>query len=84
MNNLDALFLISNAPGRSAFNRVGRRMAPLSRELAGVILPHDTFGSHLDSSGRTIDKELEKRNFEKAGSVLTTLHSTDILLWPSI
>lgn len=40
--DLDAIFLFTNAPGRSAFNRAERRMAPLSRELAGVILPHDT------------------------------------------
>ncbi|KAF2905782.1 hypothetical protein ILUMI_00394 [Ignelater luminosus] len=48
-NNLDALFIATNAPGRSAFNRVERRMAPLSRELAGLILPHDK--SHLDDNG---------------------------------
>ena len=27
-------------------NYVERRMDPLSRELAGVILPHDAYGSH--------------------------------------
>ena len=32
-HNLDALFVAENAPGRSAFNRVERKMAPLSREL---------------------------------------------------
>lgn len=37
--DLDALYVACNAPGRSAFNRVERRMAPLSKELAGVILP---------------------------------------------
>lgn len=35
--NLDAIFVATNAPGRSAFNRVERRMAPLSRESSGVI-----------------------------------------------
>lgn len=45
---LDAIFIATNAPGRSAFNRVERRMAPLSRDLAGLVLPHDHFGSHLD------------------------------------
>ncbi|KAL0818781.1 hypothetical protein ABMA28_008108 [Loxostege sticticalis] len=33
LHNLDAIFIFTNAPGRSAFNRVERRMAPLSREL---------------------------------------------------
>ncbi|KAL0868273.1 hypothetical protein ABMA27_007804 [Loxostege sticticalis] len=35
LHNLDAIFIFTNAPGRSAFNRVERRMAPLSRELFG-------------------------------------------------
>ena len=70
-HNLDALFVATNAPGRSAFNRVERRMAPLSRELSGLILPHEHFGSHLDSQGRTIDEELEKSNFKYAGETLS-------------
>ena len=47
-NNLDAYFIATNAPGRSAFNRVERRMAPLSKELSGLILPHDNYGSHSE------------------------------------
>ena len=39
--------------------RVERRMAPLSHDVAGVILPHDTFGTNLDSKADTIDKDLE-------------------------
>lgn len=68
--NLDAFYVATNAPGRSAFNRAERRMAPLSRELAGLVLPHDAFGSHLNSRNETVDQNLEKRNFEKAGGVL--------------
>jgi hypothetical protein len=60
-------------PGRSAYNRVERRMAPLSRELSGVILPHDHFGSHLDNSGKTVDEELELKNFAEAGKVLASI-----------
>lgn len=33
--DLDAIYVATNAPGRSAFNRVERRMAPLSKELSG-------------------------------------------------
>jgi hypothetical protein len=36
--DLDALFVVTNAPGRSAFNEVERRMAPLSHELSGKLL----------------------------------------------
>ena len=48
--DLDALFIATNAPHRSAFNRVERRMAFLSKELCGVILLHDAFGTHLNNS----------------------------------
>lgn len=67
--DLDAVFVFTNAPGRSAFNRVERRMAPLSRELSGVVLPYDRCGNHLDSSGKTVDPQLERLNFHHAGSV---------------
>lgn len=66
--NLDGLFVFTNAPGRSAYNRVERRMAPLSRELATVVLPYEHYGSHLDSQGKTIDSELELKNFQHAGT----------------
>lgn len=45
-------------------------MAPLSHDLAGLILPHDHFGSHLNESGVTINIDLEKMNFRKAGQIL--------------
>ena len=40
--NLDVLIHGVNAAGLSAFNPVERRMAPLSHDLSGIILPHDT------------------------------------------
>ena len=77
--NFDALFLATNAPGRSALNRVERRMTPLSDNVAGVILPHDTFGSHIDSKGDTIDRDLEIKNFAYAGKVLGDIWSHTII-----
>lgn len=62
--------MVTNAPGRSAYNRVERRMARLSYELGGLILPHDSYGTHLDSNNKCIDSELELKNFEKAGETL--------------
>ena len=38
---LDAFFIATNAPGRSAFDRVECRMVKFSQELSGVILPHN-------------------------------------------
>ena len=69
-NNLDAYFIATNVPGRSAFNHVERRMAPLSKELSGLILPHDKYGSHLNDQGLTIDT---KKNFAFAGSTLAEI-----------
>ena len=68
--NLDVYIHGVNASGSSAFNPCERRMVPLSHDLSGVILPYDTYGSHLDGNGNTIDVELEKRNFCAAGEVL--------------
>lgn len=48
-------------------------MAPLSKEMSGTILPHDRYGSHLDGSCRTVDLDLELRNFEYAGQVLADI-----------
>lgn len=48
-------------------------MAPLSHQLAGVILDYEHFGSHLDSQKKTVDIELEKQNFKYAGEVLCDL-----------
>ena len=72
---LNALFIATNAPGRSAFNRCERRIAPLSKELSGGILDHEHFGSHLDNQGNTIDPELELKNFEFVGEILSEIWS---------
>lgn len=77
--DLDAVFVACNAPGRSAYNRVERRMAPLSRALTGIILPHERFGTHLDSQGRTTDTELEKKNFSYAGTALAEVWSDTVI-----
>ena len=78
-NNLDAYFIATNVPGRSAFNLVERRMAPLSKELSGLVLPHDKYGSHLDDQGLTIDTDLEKKNFAFAGSTLAEIWSQTVV-----
>ena len=78
-HDIDGVFIFNNAPGYSAYNKVERRMAPLSKDTAGIILPFDTFGSHLNSSNKTIDLELEKKNFEAAGYILASVWSETII-----
>ena len=61
--DLDALIVSLHPEGFSAFNPLEKRMAPLSRELCGVIFEHEHYGSHLNSKKETIDNELEMKNF---------------------
>ncbi|CAF1602695.1 unnamed protein product, partial [Rotaria sp. Silwood1] len=65
--NPHTLFILIHAPGQSTYNVVECRRAPLSHDLADLILPHDHFGSHLNDSGVTVNIDLEKLNFRKAG-----------------
>ena len=74
-NDIDFLVAVCNAAGLSAYHFIERRMAPLSKELAGIILPHDTYGTHLDSNGVTIDSDKEKANFKKAGETFAKIWS---------
>lgn len=62
-HNLDGLFIIINASGRRAFNRVERSTALLSLKLSGIILPYDHYGSYLDERGRTVNEDLKKEQF---------------------
>ena len=71
--NLDAVFVATHAPSQSASNPVERRMAPLSRQLCGVILPYQHYGNHLDASRKTIDEDLQIKNFGRAATVLKSL-----------
>ena len=75
---LDAILHGVNASGLSAFNPVERRMAPLSHDIAGVILPHDHFGNHLGSNGETIDRDLQKKNSQKATEILANVWSNTV------
>ena len=70
---LDMLMEVTNAPGLSSYNRAERKMFPLSKALTGVVLPHETFRSHLDNQGNTVDTELEENNFKAAGGILADI-----------
>lgn len=56
-----------------------RRIAPLSRFLAGIILSYESYGSHLNSQGVTIDAAREKSNFERAGETLAEVWNEAII-----
>ena len=67
--NLDESLILTHAPGLSAYNQVERRMAPFSKTLSGISLPHETFWTNLDLSRKTINTNLEKRHFKAAAEV---------------
>lgn len=54
-------------------------MSSLSRDLAGLILPHEACGSHLSEKGETIDSDLELKNFEEAGKILANIWSDTVI-----
>ena len=68
-HHLDFIHCVCSAAGLSAYHFIKRQMAA----FAGVILPHDSFGLHLDASGNTTDAELEMKNFPKADELLCEL-----------
>ena len=68
-HNLDDVFIFTHALGSSTYNPAERRMAPLSKDTAGIILPFDTFGNYLDAANKTIDVNLEIKNFEATGKI---------------
>lgn len=51
-------------------------MAPLSIELSELILPRDSYGTHLDDQRKTPD---EKMNFQNAVEVLTEVCNNMII-----
>lgn len=74
--DLDAIFVVTNAPGRSAYNRLERKMSPLivSSTLVGLLI-HDAYGTHLNSNGKSINEDLERKNFANSGDTLASIWS---------
>ena len=54
-------------------------MAPLSKELDGVLLEHKYFGTHLDDKGSTTVPQLEMKNFEHTRKILGEIWSGMII-----
>ena len=69
-NNQDALLISTHAPGLPVNNQVEKKMASLSKALSGILLPHEKFGTRLNSSRKSINTSLKKSNFKVAGEIL--------------
>lgn len=77
--NLDTLLISTHAPGLSANNQVEKKMASLSKALSGILLPHKKFGTHLNSSRKSINTNLKKRNFKVSCKILAKVWEEIIL-----
>lgn len=77
--NLDVLLIVTQAPGQTAFNISERRLALLSHDLSGLVLPDNFYGTHLNISGLTVDAELEKINFKRTGETLAETWSMNLI-----
>ena len=63
MLNLDTFIHGVTTAGLWAFSLVEHRMAPLSQDLAGIILPRNHFGDHMDSWEKRSTKIWKRRTF---------------------
>ncbi|CAG8848948.1 26266_t:CDS:2, partial [Gigaspora margarita] len=75
--DLDYLTVRTHAPGQSKYNPVERSMATLLGKLAGIVLPIDHFGKHLDSQSNVNDTNLATQNFNYAGTMLCDIWRRD-------
>jgi len=51
-------------------------MVRLSRELSGLFVRHDDYGSHLEEKGKTTGTGLEEKNFSFAGKTVDEICSS--------
>ncbi|CAG8715305.1 23345_t:CDS:2 [Cetraspora pellucida] len=75
--DLDYLTIRTHAPGQSKYNPVERGILTLSGKLAGIVLPIDHFGKHLNSQGNVINTNLAAQNFNYAGTMLCDIWCYD-------
>eukprot|EP01083_Nonionella_stella_P058319 152776_1 len=61
--DLDYILHYNSPPGNSAYNFIERRMCPFSKSLVGFVVDHLHHGNHLNASKKTIDTDLEEKNF---------------------
>ena len=74
-HDIDYLINACNAAGLSAFHFIEWLMPLLSKELAWIVLSHDSFRTHLDENRKTIDDVKELQKFRKAGETLSEIWS---------
>jgi hypothetical protein len=82
--DLDYLTVRTHAPGQSKYNPVERGMATLSGKLAGITLPIDHYGTHLNTQDKVINPDLALQNFRYAGEALCNIWHHDLIFGKSV
>lgn len=78
--HLDVLITMLHPPGCPGLIPVRRRMASLSQEFSGLILPQDFYGTHLDASSIKTDiRRHECQNIQRTGKTLSKVWSQIVL-----
>ena len=54
-------------------------MVKFSQDLSDVLLPHDPFGTYLNSQGKTVNTDLERKNVAYAGKLLAEIWSDTVI-----
>src|SRR6266540_2176128 len=65
--------------GQFKYNPVERGMAILSGKLAGIMLPINHFGMHLNTQGKVINPELALQNFKYAKKTLCDIWNRNLI-----
>ena len=59
--------------GNSVYNTIEICMVPPSRSMCGTVIDHKHHGNHLNASKKTIDEDLERKNFYHAQKALASI-----------
>ena len=76
-HDLDDFFSLQMHLGEVPSMALNVARAPLSHDLAGVVLPLNSFRNHLNSQNETINEELQMKNFATAGEILAEIPNSD-------
>ena len=72
-HDLDFFALGHHPGGCSPEGRQERRMAPLTKDLVALILPHNKYGDALNKQKKTVDVALEKRNLHYSQQMMASI-----------
>ena len=76
---MDVTFILAQAPGSSAYNKFTCQMVLPAKLTAEIILAFNKFQSNLNPQNQTLDKNLEKQNFQAARKFFAGVQNDSII-----